>query len=310
MPGLSSLPKTYWAQDDSSLLQDLSSRADGLTQAEAGERLKAVGPNVLQTRPQATSLGLFLNQFKSPIILILLFATLISGLLKDWPDAIIILVIVFGSALLSFSQEYRANNAAEKLRSQVQVKTSVFRGGQSQLIPSEQVVPGDIVQLSAGSLIPADGVVLDARDLFVNQAVLTGETFPVEKQPGSSPANASLPERTNVVFMGTSVRSGEGTAVIVETGTHTAFGQIASRLSLRPPENEFERGIRRLGYLLTEVMFILVLAIFVFNVYFQKPVLDSLLFSIALAVGLTPQLLRRSSISISHAGPSRWPPPA
>jgi Mg2+-importing ATPase len=310
MPGLFSIPKTYWTQDVSSLLQGLSARPEGLTQAEAEARFTAIGPNVLQTRPQATLLGLFLNQFKSPIILILLFATLISGLLKDWPDAIIILVIVFGSALLSFSQEYRANNAAEKLRSQLLVKTTVLRGGQPQTIPSEQVVPGDVIQLSAGSLIPADGVVLSAKDLFVNQAVLTGETFPVEKEPGASPANASLPERTNVVFMGTSVRSGEGLAVIVETGVQTAYGQIASRLSLRPPETEFERGIRRLGYLLTEVMFILVLAIFVFNVYFQKPVLDSLLFSIALAVGLTPQLLpaiininlSRGSQSMAAAG--------
>jgi Mg2+-importing ATPase len=310
MQNLASLPKSYWSQDAPQLLQALATRADGLTPAEADQRLKDVGLNVLQARSQATPLGLFLNQFKSPIILILLFATLVSGLLKDWPDAIIILVIVLGSALLSFSQEFRASNAVEKLRSQVQVKTNVLRGGQSQSIASEQVVPGDIVQLSAGSLIPADGVVLEARDLFVNQAVLTGETFPVEKQPGTCPASASLPERTNVVFMGTSVRSGEGTAVIVESGTRTAFGQIANRLSLRPPENEFERGIRRLGYLLTEVMFILVFAIFVFNVYFQKPVLDSLLFSIALAVGLTPQLLpaiininlSRGSQSMASAG--------
>jgi Mg2+-importing ATPase len=310
MQNPTSLPKSYWSQDASQLLQALSTRADGLTPAEADQRLKAVGPNVLQARSQATPIGLFLNQFKSPIIIILLLATLVSGLLKDWPDAIIILVIVFGSALLSFSQEYRASNAAEKLRSQVQVKTSVLRGGQSLTIPSEQVVPGDIVQLSAGSLIPADGVVLVARDLFVNQAVLTGETFPVEKQPGTCPASAGLPERTNVVFMGTSVRSGQGTAVIVESGSRTAFGQIANRLSLRPPETEFERGIRRLGFLLTEVMFILVFAIFAFNVYFQKPVLDSLLFSIALAVGLTPQLLpaiininlSRGSQSMASAG--------
>jgi Mg2+-importing ATPase len=310
MQNFSSVSKAYWSQDVPSLLQALVTHTGGLSQAEADERLKAVGPNVLQARPQATPFGLFLNQFKSPIILILLLATLVSGLLKDWPDAIIILVIVFGSALLSFSQEFRANSAAEKLRSQLLIKTNVLRDGQPQTIPNEQVVPGDVVQLSAGSLIPADGVVLNARDLFVNQAVLTGETFPVEKQPGPCPDSTGLAGRTNVVFMGTSVRSGEGLAVIVETGNHTAYGQIASRLSLRPPETEFERGIRRLGYLLTEVMFILVLAIFVFNVYFQKPVLDSLLFSIALAVGLTPQLLpaiininlSRGSQSMASAG--------
>jgi len=147
------------------------------------------------------------------------------------------------------------------------------------------------VLLSAGSLIPADGLLIEARDFFVNQAVLTGETFPVEKMPGVLPESVGLAGRTNVVFMGTNVRSGNAKALIVRTGLHTAFGHIASRLTLRPPETEFERGIRKLGYLLTEVMLLLVLGIFFFNVLFHKPVLDSLLFSIALAVGLTPQLL-------------------
>ena len=218
--------------------------------------------------------------------------------------------IGLGRAFWILPKKFRPNRAAEKLRSQLLIKPNVLRDGRPKTIPNGQVVPGDVVQLSAGFLIPADGVVLNARDLFVNQAVLTGETFPVEKQPGPCPDSTSLAGRTNVVFMGTSVRSGEGLAVIVETGTHTAYGQIASRLSLRPPETEFERGIRRLGYLLTEVMFILVLAIFVINVYFQKPVLDSLLFSVALAVGLTPQLLpaiininlSRGSQSMASAG--------
>ena len=150
-----------------------------------------------------------------------------------------------------------------------------------------------MVLLSAGSLIPADGLVIEARDFFVNQAVLTGETFPVEKMPGVLAESAGLAERTNAVFMGTNVRSGNAKVLIVQTGLQTAFGQIANRLTLRPPETEFERGIRKLGYLLTEVMFVLVLGIFFFNVFLHKPALDSLLFSIALAVGLTPQLAAR-----------------
>jgi Mg2+-importing ATPase len=211
--------------------------------------------------------------------------------LKDWVDALIILVIVLGSALLSFFQEYSASTAAEKLRAQVTVKASVLRDGQAQQVPAEEVVPGDVVQLSAGNLVPADGVLLEVHDFFVNQAVLTGETFPVEKCPDPVAAGASLAGRTNWVFMGTNVSSGSAQALIVQTGAATAFGQIAKKLTLRPPETEFERGIRRLGYLLTEVMFVLVLAVFAANVFFKKPVLDSLLFSIALAVGLTPQLL-------------------
>ncbi len=281
----------YWSLQADQLFGGLHSSANGLSQSDAQEILRRNGPNQIRSRERVTPLGLFLNQFKSPIVIILIFATIVSAFLQDWADAIIILLIVLGSALLSFYQEYNANSAADKLRAQVSLKSNVLRDGKSASILTEEVVPGDVVLLSAGSLIPADGVVLEGDDFFVNQAVLTGETFPVEKKPGVVAETASLSERTNTVFMGTNVRSGSAKVLIVETGINTAFGQIADRLSLRPPETEFERGIRRLGYLLTEVMLLLVFGIFAFNVYFQKPVLDSLLFSIALAVGLTPQLL-------------------
>ena len=282
---------TYWSQPTDSLLASLHSTPGGLSTDEARQRLEQFGPNALRAREKATALGLFLNQFKSPIILILLFATGVSAVVKDWVDALIILAIVFGSAALSFVQEYNANAAAEKLRARVTLKATALRDGQPQSVLAEEVVPGDVVLLSAGSLVPADGVVLEARDFFVNQAVLTGETFPVEKVPGPLAVQASLAERTNSVFMGTNVRSGSARVLIAQTGTATAFGQIAERLTLRPPETEFERGIRRFGYLLTEVMLLLVLIVFAVNVFLRRPVLDSLLFSIALAVGLTPQLL-------------------
>jgi Mg2+-importing ATPase len=281
----------FWSIDVNELIKNLNSSAIGLTNEEAHEISKSVGPNQIQSKKRTTPLGLFVNQFKSPIVLILLAATIVSAFLKDWTDAIIVLAIVMGSALLSFFQEFSANNAAEKLKGQISFKSDVFRDGKIQSTPTDQIVPGDVISLSAGSLIPADGLVIEASDFFVNQAVLTGETFPVEKIPGVQPENAGVSERTNVVFMGTNVRSGTAKVLIVQTGLQTAFGQIANRLTLRPPETEFERGIRKLGYLLTEVMFVLVFGIFFFNVFFHKPVLDSLLFSIALAVGLTPQLL-------------------
>jgi Mg2+-importing ATPase len=282
---------TNWERSMEDLFATLNSSADGLTSQEAEERLAEMGANSLEARKESSPLGLFLNQFKSPIVLILLTATIISAFVHDWVDALIILVIILGSAILSFSQEYSASYAAEKLRLQVSLKTRVVRDGEGQTVLAKEIVPGDVVLLSAGSLIPADGVLLEARDFFVDQAILTGETFPVEKTPGIVPSVAGLPDRTNCVFMGTSVRSGSGKALIVQTGSRTTFGQIANRLALRPPETEFERGIRKLGYLLAEVMFVLVLSIFFFNVIFHKPILDSLLFSIALAVGLTPQLL-------------------
>jgi Mg2+-importing ATPase len=169
------------------------------------------------------------------------------------------------------------------------------------MLPSEQVVPGDVVVLSAGSLIPADGVVLEADDFFINQAVLTGETFPVEKKPATIPANASLAQRTNCVFMGTSASSGTAKVLIVQTGKTTVFGQVAERLRLRPPETEFERGIRHFGNLLTQVMLVMVVIILTVNVLLTKPFLDSLLFTLALAVGLTPELLPAIiSITLSH----------
>jgi len=281
----------FWSKEVNEVAQIVNSSINGMSEKNAQEILRRVGPNRIQAKEKVTPLGLFVNQFKSPIVLILIFATVVSAFLQDWVDAIIIMLIVMGSALLSFYQEYNANTAAEKLKEQVSFKSDALRDGKPASIPTDEIVPGDVVYLSAGSLIPADGLIIDARDFFVNQAVLTGETFPIEKMPGVLPESAGLSEQTNVVFMGTNVRSGNAKVLIVQTGLQTAFGQIAHRLTLRPPETEFERGIRKLGYLLTEVMFLLVFGIFFFNVFFHKPVLDSLLFSIALAVGLTPQLL-------------------
>ena len=233
--------------------------------------------------------------------MILIFAAIVSAFVGEWTDAIIVLAVVLGSTLLGFVQEYRASNAVEKLRSQVTIKSNVLRGGKPQMLPSEQVVPGDVVLLSAGSLIPADGVLLEANDFFVNQAVLTGETFPVEKTPGVIPDKASLAERTNCVFMGTSVRSGTAHVLIIQTGKSTVFGQIAERLSLRPAQTEFERGVQKFGYLLTQVMLVMVVLVLAINIFLSKPPIDSLLFALALAVGLTPELLPAIiSITLSH----------
>ena len=280
----------YWSLTTDELRRQLDSSVEGLTGDEAAIRLQRFGANTIDTRRRDTPLALFLNQFRSPIVLILIFATLMSAFLGDWVDAAIISSIVIGSALLSFFQEYSAGNAAASLLRQVQITVAALRDGQPLEVAAKDIVPGDVLVLSAGTLIPADALVLEAKDLHVNQAVLTGETFPVEKMPELVQSDG-LPERTNSVFMGTSVTSGTAKALVVQTGKSTAFGQIAARLELRPPETEFERGIRRLGYLLTQVMFVLVLSILALNVYFGKPVLDSLLFSVALAVGLTPQLL-------------------
>src|SRR5712692_5339061 len=263
----------------------------GLTSNEAQLRLKRYGANLLKPKKEASTISLLLSQFKSPIILILLIAAGLSFFLQDAADAIIILVIVFVSGLLSFWQELGAADAVEKLLAAVQIQATVMRDGSSRKLAVEQIVPGDIVILSAGDVIPGDCLIVESKDLFVDEAALTGETFPVEKSAGILPPETPLSQRKNMLFMGTHVVSGSARALVARTGTETEFGQVSARLKLRPPETEFAHGVRHFGYLLMEVTLLLVISIFAINVYFHRPVLDSLLFSLALAVGLTPQLL-------------------
>jgi Mg2+-importing ATPase len=218
-------------------------------------------------------------------------ATGFSFFLRDPVNASIILIIVLVSGLLGFWQEHSATGAVEKLLAIVQIKAMVLRDGRPTEIPLEEIVPGDIVILNAGDIVPGDCLVLDSKDLFVDEARLTGETYPVEKSVGLLVAETPLCQRTNSLWMGTHVVSGSAKAVVIRTGKETEFGTVSERLKLRPPETDFERGIRRFGYFLMEVTLLLVIAIFAINVYLARPVLDSFLFSLALAVGLTPQLL-------------------
>ncbi|MBU1057753.1 MAG: magnesium-translocating P-type ATPase [Proteobacteria bacterium] len=288
----SATTKGYWNRPINEVIEGLGSYRDGLDTATATERLQRYGRNTLVTdRGRHRALRLFLDRFRSPLVLILIFAAVVALIVHDWLDALIVLAIVLISAVLSFVQEYRATNAVEQLRQRVSVKTTVRRDGERRLIHSEEVVPGDIVELTAGSLIPADGILLAAKDFYVSQALLTGETFPVEKRPGLAAESASLVERHHCVFMGTSVRSGMAMALIVHTGKNSNFGQIANTLALRPPETEFERGLRHFGALLVRVMVVIVLAVLAINIALQHPTIETVLFAMALAVGLSPELL-------------------
>ena len=293
--------QAYWHQSPAQVFQTLVSGPDGLSAQEANVRLQRTGRNSLDTQPRTSAWGLLISQFKSPLVLILIVAAIISMVAGEWIDASVVLTIVLGSTLLGFAQEYIAGNAIDKLRSQAMIHSSVLRDGRVCVLSSDTVVPGDVVLLSAGSLIPADGLVLSAKDFFINQAVLTGETFPVEKKPGEVSADASLSERSNGVFMGTSVSSGTARMLVVQTGKSTVFGQIAGKLALRPPMTEFERGVHRFGYLLTRIMLVMVVVVLAVNMLMHKPPMDSLLFALALAVGLTPELLPAIvSITLSH----------
>ncbi len=294
-------PPAFWSLPAAELLGRLQTTPQGITGDESEQRLARYGSNLLTPRKRSDTLSLLLTQFKSPITLILLFAAGLSFFLHEHVDVFIILAIVFISGLLGFWQERGAANAVEKLLSIVQIKATVLRDGSPKEIPVEEIVPGDVIILSGGDVIPGDSCILESKDLFVDEATLTGETYPVEKSAGVLAKETQLGQRNNTLFMGTHVVSGSAKAVVVSTGTETEFGKVSERLKLRPPETGFERGVRRFGYFLMEITLLLVISIFAINAYMARPVLESLLFSLALAVGLTPQLLPAIiSVNLAH----------
>nr|MDO8113683.1 magnesium-translocating P-type ATPase [Candidatus Sigynarchaeota archaeon] len=283
--------KTYWNVPASQILETLHSSPSGLSESEATRRSELYGPNVLKPRKKKSVFAMLLIQFKSPLILLLLFSAVLSAFLGDYVEAIMIFVITFLSSFLGFWQERQASDAVAKLILKIQTRVKVSRDGDIHEIPVESVVPGDIVQLSAGKGVPGDCILIESKDLFVNEATLTGETFPQYKQPGIVAPDAPIAKRENILFMGTNVVSGDGKVVVVRTAGQTEFGKIYDKLKLRPAETDFERGIRRFGNFLVQLTFILVSIIFVVNVFFDENPFQIFLFALALAVGLTPDLL-------------------
>ena len=283
--------QNYWSVPVSKLLEQLDSSSGGLTSAEAKRRLRQYGPNHLKSDRRARNLRLLLSQFESPLILILLVAAVLSFFLSEPVDAVIVIGIVLLSSLLGFWQEKRAANAVNELIAIVRINSRVLRDGLLNEVPAEAVVPGDLCVLSAGDIIPGDSVIVTSQDLFVDEAALTGESFPAEKQSGEVASESTLMKRTNTLFMGTHVISGSARALVVSTGASTEFGRMSEHLRLRSPETEFDHGVRRFGYLLTEVTLILVIVIFGVTVYLHRPLIDSFLFALAIAVGIIPELL-------------------
>ncbi|MCG7757803.1 MAG: magnesium-translocating P-type ATPase [Nitrosomonas sp.] len=264
----------------------------GLSNAEATLLLKQHGANEIKPVRQRNILVQFLAHFYNPLVLILLVAVSISALNGDGVSALIIGVIILMSVTLDFIQEYRAGQAAAKLAAQVAVTATVLRDGKLSEVPVAQLVPGDIISLSAGDLVPADGQLLDAKDLFINQSQLSGEAYPVEKHADAPPsADPWDLEAKAAVFMGSTVISGTARARITRTGQTTALGQIAGSLEKKPPPTSFELGIRQFGMLIMRFTFLLVLFTLLVNIVLHRPLLESFLFAVALAVGLTPELL-------------------
>jgi Mg2+-importing ATPase len=296
------------------VLSRLGTSPQGLSSEEATGRLDVYGTNELARKQKRAGIISLLLHFKSPLIIILLIAASIAGALGDLSDFSIIFVIVIISVSIDHYQESKAENAAELLKEKVSTTATLFRDNKKQEIKLSQIVPGDIVSLSAGDIAPADARIISAKDFFINQSSLTGESFPVEKN--SNPitfldlSSASITEWNNYLFMGTSVVSGSANAVVVKTGGMTEYGKIAKKLVAKPPETEFERGIKGFSYLVMQITFILIIFVFLVNALFRHGLVESLLFAAALAVGLTPELLpmiitmnlSRGAINMSRKG--------
>jgi len=285
------------------LFSKLDSSENGLTDKTAKENLIKYGPNILKHKKKTDLITLFFTQFKNPIILILISAAILSLILSNSTDGIIILIIISVSSFLGFWQEKGAVDAIKRLLAIVQVKTTVLRAGKQQQIPTEQIVPGDVVLLGAGDIVPGDGLLLESKDLFVNESTLTGETYPVEKH--ATEATLLTGDKRSLVFMSSHVISGTCKVLVTRTATNTEIGKISEHLKLRQSETEFERGTRKFGYFLMQITLILIITIFAINSYFGRPIIDAFLFSIALAVGLTPQLLPAITIINLSKGAKR-----
>jgi Mg2+-importing ATPase len=270
----------------------LGTSPSGLSSQETEMRLEIYGRNELAKRRRRTGFVELLYHLRNPLVSILLLAGLIAGFFGQTINAAIIFLIVILSVVLDVYQESKAVKAAELLREKVTTTATVLRNGAKREVKLSEIVPGDVVNLSAGDMVPADSRILTAKDFFVNQSALTGESFPVEKtaEPLKT-KGATLAEWNNCLFLGTSVVSGIATAVVMKTGNFTEYGKIAKRLAGRMPETEFEKGLRRFGFLIMEVTFFLVLFVFLINALYKRDALESLLFALALAVGLTPELL-------------------
>jgi Mg2+-importing ATPase len=287
-----SLAEGFWDRPLQDLLRHLQTTPVGLTSDEATQRLRLYGANSFVQESHFAALFSFLRLIANPLVIILLVASTISLALGDEIGGLIIISIVLLSVLLNFVMEFQARHAVEEIRKQVATKATVIRDGHDQELPITVLVPGDVIRLCAGDLVPADARLLELKDLHVRESALTGESLPVEKAADDLPTGKhALADAHNSIFLGTAVQTGFATAVVVCTGRDTAFGGIAQRLATRPPETEFGRGIRHFGLMITRVIMALVLFVLLVNIVFHRPLLESFLFSVALAVGMTPEMM-------------------
>jgi Mg2+-importing ATPase len=282
---------SFWQIPIDELMVQMASDPIGLSSTESDLRLAQFGKNIIHGEKKHSLIFQFLTKFKNPLVIILLTASALSALTGDAASFFIISIIVIISVSLDFIQEYRAGQAAEHLRDSVAVRVQVMRDGKIKEIPLADLVPGDVARLSAGDLVPCDGRVIEAKDFFVNQALLTGEPYPVEKRPAELKETTDILSADNSVLLGTSVISGSAKVLMCRTGQETSLGEIADSLLAKAPPTDFEVGIQKFGILIMRMTIFLVLFVILVNTFFHRSWLESFLFAVALAVGLTPELL-------------------
>ena len=286
------IAKPWWQQLAPGQATDDAVLSTGLSSREARDRLAREGPNILRPPHRRSILVQYLMRFRNPLVLILLAASAVSAFAGEFANSVIIGIIVLVSVTLDFYQEYRANAAAEKLRLAVSLRATVLRDGKAMKVPVTDLVRGDIVTLAAGDLVPADGKVQTATDFFVQQSLLTGESYPVEKRAECLLTDATeLQEAKSAVFLGSSVVSGSAQILVMETGDNTVMGEIADDIAQAPSPSSVEIGARRFGMLIMRLTVFMVTFVLLVNTFFHKPLLETFLFAVALAVGLTPELL-------------------
>ncbi|WP_290709563.1 HAD-IC family P-type ATPase [Flavihumibacter sp. CACIAM 22H1] len=295
---------SFWQYDAAYWFRQLNSSPNGLTNQQAAAALLAQGNHSLKQTRFKKYLLVFLGQFKSPLMLLLIGAVLLSAVLGDRSDVAIILFIVLSTGLLSFLQEKNAGEVVEKLQSLISIKSTVLREGREEEIIASRIVPGDLLLLNAGDLLPADCLLLASEELYANESSLTGESFPTRKEPGVLDAATELASRSNCLWEGTNIISGTGRALVIQTGDATLFGHIA-RSSTRTIETKFEKGIRDFGFFLMKITLLLAIFILVINLLNHKGIVESVLFALALAVGMAPELLPAITTIAMSAGAKR-----
>lgn len=299
-----SSPNSFWQYDTNYWFQKLNSSDKGLSKTAVEKILQQSEKHKVTKSVFKKDALLFIGQFKSPLMLLLIGAVILSAFLGDTSDVFIILFIVLSTSLLSFFQERNAGRVVEKLQSMISLKCTVLRDGLQEEIASSLIVPGDVLIFNAGDMIPADCLLIETGELYLNEASLTGESFPIRKEEGKLDEHIELGKRINCLWEGTNIVSGNAKALVIQTGSDTIFGSITKSASATV-ETTFEKGIKDFGYFLMKITLVLSVFILVVNLLNHKSVIESALFALALAVGMAPELLPAITTIAMSAGAKR-----